>query len=349
MEASKKNTILIIAGTRPEEIKTYKLVSTLKKSLIPVLYAFTGQHQNLFDKTKYDLIYTIPNENNLNRLDSIVLNNVSNFGKLFSEYPQIKYVMVQGDTTSALSVALSAFHHGIKVIHLESGLRTYDNENPYPEEVNRRIIANIASIHLCPTKQNYDNLINENILGDKYIVGNTALDNLLEYKNKTSDENIVLITLHRRENHDIIDKWFSEINKIAKKYDRIKFILPLHPNPNIQKHKGLLINVEIINPLQHNDLLELLIKCKLVITDSGGLQEECSFLQKKCIVCRKVTERPEALGISSHLVPFPADLEKCFIEMVNKDETIKNNNNDCPFGNGYSCEIISEILKKYIN
>jgi len=346
-------SLLISYGCRPEWLKIKPLINVLNKNNFKYKTLFTGQHQDLI-RIEKNIIwdYNFNPENGENRLDSIIqacmnkLGNIVNIEK--NEYNnQIKYIMVQGDTTSALGVALSAFHHNIKVIHLEAGLRSFNNENPYPEEVNRRIISQIASIHLCPTKENYENLINEKILGDKYVVGNTALDNLLEYKDKINYKDIVLVTLHRRENHDIINKWFIEINKLAEKYDNILFILPLHPNPNVQKYKDLLMNVEIVKPLDHKELLNILVKCKLVITDSGGLQEECSFLQKKCLVCRKVTERPEALETSSRLIISPENLEKWFDYIIDGHYEILHNN--CPFGDGYASEKIYKILEKYYN
>ena len=334
--------ILIVAGTRPEELKTFGLVQALEKNSIPVLYAFTGQHKNIVNRRKYDFLYNIKDDKELNRLDSIVSKSIINFGRFFHKHPYITYVLVQGDTTSALAVALSAFHHGIKVIHLEAGLRTYDKENPYPEEVNRRIISQIADIHLCPTEESKMNLENERILGDKYVVGNTVLDNLLPYKEKCEYTNKVLVTMHRRENHHWLDQWFIAIDLLAKYYSEYEFILPLHPNPNVQKHKDFLEYVKVIEPLPYDEMLELLIKTRLVITDSGGIQEECSFLNKKCLTCRKVTERPEAIGQSTFMVAKPKELIEIFMKHIDNYEI----NYNCPFGDGHSAEKIMKILKE---
>jgi UDP-N-acetylglucosamine 2-epimerase (non-hydrolysing) len=212
--------------------------------------------------------------------------------------------MVQGDTTTAMAVALSAFHHGIKVIHLEAGLRTYNKQNPYPEETNRRIISQIADIHLCPTNQALKNLTDEMTVGDMYVVGNTVIDNLLQYKDKCKYTNKILVTLHRRENHYLMKEWFIELEKLATMYPEYSFILPMHPNPSVQKWKYLLNNVVVIDPLPYEQMLELLIQARLVITDSGGLQEEACFFNKKCLTCRVVTERPEAIGLSTFMVQF---------------------------------------------
>jgi len=331
--------ILIIYGTRPEYIKIKPLISKFESNNIPFKTLFTGQHKDIVEiNSDYKLL--IEEKDNENRLDLIIkgcLNIPNNF------LDDVKYVLVQGDTTSVVGLSLTALHRKIKVIHLEAGLRTYDNNNPFPEENNRRIVSSIASIHLCPTILNAKNLKEEKILGDIYVVGNTGLDNLKNYKKYCEYQNKVLVTLHRRENHTKIDKWFKTINNIAKKYNDFEFILPLHPNPNVKKFEHILTNVQVVNPLNHNELVDILIKTKLVITDSGGIQEECSFFNKKCLVCREVTERPESLGLTSFLVKDFTELEKIF------DEHIENYVCDyiSPFGDGDSSNKIVKILEKY--
>ncbi len=181
-------------------------------------------------------------------------------------------------------------------------------------------------------------------MGKNYLVGNTGLDNLLKYKKDCSYGNDILVTLHRRENHEKIEDWFYYINYLSQKYSNYNFILPIHPNPNIQKHKGILTNVNIINPLNHDDLIKLLIKCSLVITDSGGLQEECSFFNKKCLVCRETTERPESISMTTFLVKEPELLVDMFDYHIKNVEV----NFECPFGDGYASEKISKILKNIL-
>jgi UDP-N-acetylglucosamine 2-epimerase len=232
----------------------------------------------------------------------------------------------------------------VKVIHLEAGLRTYDNNNPYPEEANRRMISAIADIHLCPTEHAKLNLISENITKNVFVVGNTVIDNLLPYKNKCEYTNKILVTMHRRENHHWIDKWFKKINELAEEYPQYEFTLPIHPNPMVQEYKHLLTKVNVINPLPYEEMLKLLVKTRLVITDSGGLQEECSFFNKKCLTCRIVTERPEAIGQSTFMVESPSVLKKIF------DEHVDNYEIDyiSPFGDGKSVKKIMNILKDFI-
>lgn len=328
--------ILITYGTRPEWIKVKPIIDELKRRGIEHYTLFTGQHEDIAPKGMLNLKMNM--EISENRLDNIVANVVGRFNLVC--FLDITHVLVQGDTTSAMAIALSAFHHKKSVIHLEAGLRTYDKENPYPEELNRRIISEIADIHFTPTIDSMINLRGENINNNVHVVGNTALDNLVEWKEKCVYLHSVLITLHRRENHEIMDKWFIEIEKLAREYKYLHFILPIHPNPNVLKHRPILENVTVIVPQQHDQLLELLVKTRLVITDSGGLQEECSFLNKKCLVCRKETERPETLGLSSFLVKTPNTLRQIFEEHIN-DYVI---NIKSPYGDGKSAKKIVDLL-----
>lgn len=337
--------ILLCYGTRPEWIKIKPLIEEFKKNDFSYKILFSGQQEDI---GQFDYDWRINIANRENRLDSIVHDSMNVLTNLDNN---ITHVLVQGDTTSALAIALSAFHHGFKVIHLEAGLRTYDKENPYPEEINRRIISQIADIHFCPTEQNAQNLYNEHITSKHiYVVGNTAIDNLVSWKKNVdiySNSNLVLITLHRRENHHWMDEWFIEINKIAKKYNYLTFIFPVHPNPNVQKHKTLIdaSNIMLVEPYNHNDFLNVMVNSRLVITDSGGIQEECSFFNIRCLVCRKVTERPEALGLSSVLVKSPSELSVIFDKYVNDYQF----QYECPFGNGHSAEKIVNILKNILN
>lgn len=327
--------ILISYGTRPEWIKIKPLISEMKKRDIKFKTLFTGQHKDLVENLA-DFNLTML-DNSTNRLDNII-NNCTNLPDEW--FNGINYVLVQGDTSTALGLALAAFHRQIKIIHLEAGLRTYDYSNPYPEEMNRQIISRMSDINLCPTTYNLNNLKNEKVMGKSYVVGNTGLDNLLEYKDEVTYEDIVLITLHRRENHNKIELWFNELNKLAVQYPKIKFILPIHPNPNVIKYKNLLANIEVCEPLKHAELLKLLIKCKLVITDSGGLQEECSFLNKKCLVCRETTERPESIGLTTFMVKSPIELINLFSEHIyNYNVEVES-----PFGDGKSSEKICNVL-----
>lgn len=337
--------LLIAYGTRPEWLKVKPIIEVLTKKKLQFRTVFTGQHKDLVT-IKADHNIEMPKDVvGVNRLDNVLSTCIRNISSIIN-LSIIKYthVMVQGDTSSALGIALAAYNNNVKVIHLEAGLRTYDRENPFPEEANRQLISKISTIHFCPTISNQNNLNNEWVIGDKYVVGNTALDNLIDYTHECEYENKILVTLHRRENHDTIDKWFMAIDKLAETYNDHKFILPLHPNPNVQKYKHILKFVEVTDSLNHGDLLDILVKCKFVITDSGGIQEEASFFRKKTIVCRKITERPEALGHTSILCDDPDELLKIVDEEFINSYDIMDNH-DCPFGDGKSAKKIVKILQ----
>ena len=332
--------ILIAYGTRPEWIKIKPLINHFKKEKISFKVLFTGQHKDIAlgnPDYNYEMV-----EMSTNRLDSILKNCLSIPNEYFEK---ITHILVQGDTTTALGLSIYAFHRKIKIIHLEAGLRTYDFDNPYPEEANRQMISRLSEINLCPTILNKQNLLNEGISDKKtYVVGNTVLDNLIDYKSGCEYTNKVLITLHRRENHNKIEDWFRAINELSKNHRDIEFIMPMHPNPNVIKYKHILTNINVVSPLSHEELLNLLVKTKLVITDSGGLQEECSFFNKKCLVCRETTERPESIGTTTFLVQNPTSLIDTFNNHIKNYEV----NSTSPFGDGYSSEKITNILKEIL-
>lgn len=325
--------ILIAYGTRPEFIKIKPIIDKIKGK-IKFKTVFTGQHKDII-KSTYKPDFELEIKDGINRLDSVLQSGMNQ-----DIFDNITHVLVQGDTTSVLSLTLASYHRKIKIIHLEAGLRTYDFENPYPEEGNRQLVSRIADIHLCPTELNKQNLIDEKTRGDIFVVGNTVLDNLVDYRDKCTYSNKVLITLHRRENHDIIDQFFNILSDIATNNTNLEFIIPLHPNPMVQKHKHLLKNITIIDPLPHNELVDLLTQCKFVISDSGGLQEECSFLNKKVIVCRKITERPESIDTHSFMCIKPEDLYD-LVDQINNNFIV---NEPCPYGDGKSVDKIFNII-----
>lgn len=330
----KNKPILLCFGTRPEWLKIKPLVKLMAKNEYKLL--FTGQHPDLLKDINVD--YKIKISKNSNRLDSII----SDCMIQFPTNNDFDRVLVQGDTGSAFGCALAAFNRKLKIYYLEAGLRSRDLEHPYPEEGYRQMIARISDVNFAPTSISAKNLFEEKTNGYTFIVGNSVLDNLLEYKDKCEYTNKVLITLHRRENHHWIDQWFNKINKLAQSNPDLEFILPIHPNPNVLKHKHLLNNIKVVEPLSHSKLLDILVKCKLVISDSGGLQEEGAFLNKKVIVCRETTERPEAI-YTGHLFlcKTPNNLEEIFGE-INKNPYI---NVECPYGRGNTSNLVYNILR----
>lgn len=324
--------ILLCFGTRPEWLKIKPLLKVLDNYQL----LFTGQHTDLLKYTETDYKIHIHTSHPDKRLDQIV-------SDCLLQFPDGDFdtVLVQGDTASAFACALAAFHRKKKIYYLEAGLRSYNLEHPYPEEAYRQMISRLSDVNLCPTSLSKDHLLHELTRGECHVVGNTVLDNLLPYKQKCEYTNKILVTLHRRENHELMSKWFKEVNQLAKDNPSLEFILPLHPNPNVSSHKHLLSHINVVDPLPHEMLLDILAKCKLVISDSGGLQEEGCFLNKKVIVCRQTTERPEGKP-SGHLVicRTPDKLSRIF-------ESLKHNykvDSECPYGDGKSSEKIAKII-----
>ena len=324
----------IAFGTRPEWLKIKPVCVELDRRKIPFRIIFTGQHESLLDGVDFDKrIYIHDNEKN--RLNKIVTSLISEESAL----KDLKYLMVQGDTTSAFAMALSAFHKGIPVIHLEAGLRTNDIKQPFPEESNRQMISCIASLHLCPTEDSRKNLIkeNRNLQSSIVVTGNTVLDNIRDVV--TSQDKKVLITMHRRENHANLKNWFEQIDLLASKYSEYDFILPIHPNPNVLKYKNIFNSVKVVDPMSHEDLIKYLASCERVITDSGGLQEEAAFLRKPCMVCRQDTERREGLGNFSLLCTNHNSVDIVFQKLLHLEMS-----GDCPYGNGYAAiEVVNAI------
>jgi len=328
------SSVLICFGTRPEWIKVKPVAERLKN----VKLLFTGQHPDLLNDIKTD--YRINIGNSTNRLDQIISDCLMQFPD-----DEFEYVLVHGDTVSALACALAAYARGIKIGHIEAGLRSYNLNAPYPEEGYRQMISRIASINFAPTKLSASYLEEEKVAGKIYVVGNSVLDSIKSMQSKTSYSNKVLVTLHRWENHKLMGQWFTALEIIANKHPELEFYIPLHHNPNVQKHKSIFKKVNIIPALSHDKLIELMAESKFIITDSGGLQEEGTFLDKKVIVCRDVTERPE--GITSghlHLCLSPSKLE-ALLEEINSNYIINvSKTKGCVYGDGDTADKIHKIL-----
>lgn len=335
-----RKKILLCFGTRPEYLKLNPLIQLLNKDQYDILY--TGQQINLFQNL--NATYSLNIESSHNRLNDIV-------SSCLKYFPDIDFdsIIIQGDTASAFACALSAFHLQKKIIYIESGLRTNNLFHPFPEEGYRQMISRIADIHFCPTELSKQNLLKENIAENRiYIVGNTSLDNIVAYKDKCYYGDKILITLHRRENLPILKDWISKINQCVEQGCGInEYIWPLHPNPEIQKLKNLIHpKIQIVNPLDHEEMINLMVECKFIITDSGGVQEEGCFFNKKIIVCRKNTERPEGIE-TGHLFicEDPTKLLDLF-RQTDRSPWIKPYQNYCPYGDGHASKKILEILNK---
>ena len=330
---------LFCYGTRPEMIKMFPLIETFHKNNIPYKTLFSGQHKDLFKQFKKYLptpdfiMETMEKKQSLNKLSSKIFAQIDNI-----DLTGITHVMVQGDTTTAYILAMAAFNKKLKIVHLEAGLRTYNKYNPFPEEMNRKLISSIADIHLCPTEIAVNNLKKEGITKNVYLVGNTIVDafKLISNEKKELEQPILLVTLHRRENRDKMHILWDQLNFIAKS-KRIIYIV--HPSLN-EAHTYLDENITRLNGVCYEDMIELIKQSEGIITDSGGLQEEAVCAGKKVLVCRDTTERPETIESGWGKLVGTKILENIefLYEKKTKDNRLKN-----PYGKNV-CEKIVNVL-----
>jgi len=241
-------------------------------------------------------------------------------------------------------LAQMAFYNEIKVAHVEAGLRTFDLENPYPEELNRTLITQIAYLNFAPTKQAYDNLINSGAK-NVHLVGNTIVDAVNYFKaslglheDKSSK---VLVTLHRRENHTIMGQLFEELQVVAENNPELEFIFPIHPNPKVKKHKSIFKakNIQVIPPIGYPEMLKLISQALFIISDSGGIQEEATCFNKKVVVVRKKTERPETIEIGLGQLT-GKNIQNCIKWAKIPPAPITSS----PYGDGHTAQRIANIL-----
>jgi UDP-N-acetylglucosamine 2-epimerase (non-hydrolysing) len=372
--------VLLVFGTRPEAIKMAPLVKAFQEQnkLFKTKICVTGQHREMLDQVldlfeinaDFDLDIMRPNQD----LYDITGNILQGMKGVFSIYrPDI--VFVHGDTTTTFAVSLAAFYEKIEVAHIEAGLRTNNIYSPWPEEANRKLTSQLTTYHFTPTKQSQDNLLSENIAPDKIIVtGNTVIDALLLMQNKlqinvTFREQVkksilekgfdpeasefVLVTGHRRENFGQgIVNICSALKKIALDRPNINIVYPVHLNPNVFKPVNDLLgdvkNVYLIEPLQYEAFIYLMSLSKLIITDSGGVQEEAPSLGKPVLVMRDTTERPEA--VSAGTVKLVGTNTQGIVSATNElldnplvyESMAKAHN---PYGDGKACERIISFMK----
>lgn len=338
--------LAIVFGTRPEWNKLRPIVRELKRRHLIHKLIYVNQHHDLIDQTikqyecmRVDLRAPRKDEPRLNYLFSAVIDGVSDL--LLKLRPEC--VMVQGDTTTAAASAVAAFNNYIPVAHVEAGLRTWSKQYPFPEEANRRIITSVATYHYAPTHTDSQN-IHWSDGEETLVTGNTSIDELVHAATKSiTIKDHVIVTLHRRENIPFLPFWLLELEECAKKYPKTKFWFFKHPNTDLSDYLPRIKHVYIRDPVPHSTMIEYLSSCKYVITDSGGLQEESSFFQKHCIVCRQFTERHDGIGRFSFLCKSP-DLLKWHVDLLEsaKDLIV---NAPCPYGDGYASQTIVDHLE----
>jgi UDP-N-acetylglucosamine 2-epimerase (non-hydrolysing) len=369
-----KCRVIAVLGTRPEAIKLALVIHELRRRSdeFETAVVHTGQHRTMLDsalklfkiKPDFDLDVMRPNQT-LSSLTGRVLDTVENACSRF----QPNIVLVQGDTTTAFASALAAYYSKIAVGHIEAGLRSGDIYNPFPEEVNRRLVSEMTEIHFAPTALSRDNLLAEGVPDSKIVVtGNTVVDTLRALSNlphswegtpladiPQDNSRLVLVTSHRRESWGTDqENMCLALKDLVNKHKDIRVIYPVHMNPNVRSTvNGLLQGadrIHLVEPLGYLDFVSLLQRCFLVLTDSGGIQEEAPTFHKPVLVLRKVTERPEAsqfglakiIGMSREGIVNEAnrllDDREAYADMSEGGN---------PYGDGHSSERIVEAVARW--
>jgi len=360
--------IMSVFGTRPEAIKMAPVVKELEKhSEIESIVCVTAQHREMLDSVlntfhihpQYDLNIMKQGQN----LESITISVLEKLRSILQkEKPDV--VLVHGDTTTTFVTALACFYLQIPVGHIEAGLRTYHLYSPYPEEFNRQAVGIIAKYHFAPTKRSLQNLLNEKKdIHHIYVTGNTAIDALkttvrndyqhpeLEWANGSR---MIMLTAHRRENLGFpMQHMFKAIKKIVDEYDDVKVIYPIHMNPTIRKLANDILGscdrIHIIEPLEVLDFHNFLARSYMILTDSGGIQEEAPSLGKPVLVMRDTTERPE--GIEAGTLKLVGTNEETIYNafqmlLTNENEYKKMAHASNPYGDGLASQRIVDILLK---
>jgi UDP-N-acetylglucosamine 2-epimerase (non-hydrolysing) len=363
--------ILVCFGTRPEAIKMAPLVNVLKNSSLSFEVCVTAQHREMLDQVldffeirpNYDLDLMLPNQS-LNGLSSRILSAFD----VVLERSKPSLVLVHGDTTTSAICALAAFHRGIKVGHIEAGLRTYNKMAPFPEEINRQLTGRIADFHFAPTQWAQQNLLSEKIdIKFTIVTGNTVIDALLWGINKLNQgfvnstildfrtkidikKKTILVTGHRRENFgDSFINICEALSEIATNPD-VQIIYPVHLNPSVQKPVYKILgeksNVLLVPPVDYPTFIWLMNQASLIITDSGGVQEEAPALHKPVLVMREVSERPE--GIEAGLAELVGTNKELIINRANHYLNLPDNQTNTTVANPYGDGSASNKIVNYI-
>ncbi len=360
-------TVMLVFGTRPEAIKMCPLVNELKtREGIKSLVCVTGQHRQMLDQVlkAFDVVpdYDLSIMKEKQNLFDITTNILTGIQKVLDEAkPDV--VLVHGDTSTTFATALACFYKQIAVGHVEAGLRTYNIWSPYPEEFNRQAVGIIAKYNFSPTELSKQNLIKEGKNPDSvYVTGNTAIDALKttvkeEYVHPelewAKDSRLIMITAHRRENlGEPMHNMFRAIRRVMEEHPDVKAIYPIHMNPVVRKaadeELGGLDRVHIIEPLEVFDFHNFLARSYMILTDSGGIQEEAPSLGKPVLVMRDTTERPE--GIKAGTLKLVGTDEQVIYEnfkLLLENEKAYNDMAQAsnPYGDGFACKRIADILE----
>ncbi len=360
-------TVMLVFGTRPEAIKMCPLVNELKtRESIRTIVCVTGQHREMLDQvlSAFEIIpdYDLSIMKEKQTLFDITTNILERI-KMVLEEVEPNVVLVHGDTSTTFVTALACFYLQIPVGHVEAGLRTYDIYSPYPEEFNRQAVGIISKYNFAPTELSKNNLLKEGKRGESiFVTGNTAIDALKttvreDYTHPqliwAMDSKLIIITAHRRENlGKPMQSMFRAIRRIMEEYSEVKAIYPIHMNPTVralaEQELGGCDRIHIIEPLEVLDFHNFLARSYLILTDSGGIQEEAPSLGKPVLVMRDTTERPEGIAAGTlKLVGTDEEIiYKNFKELLDNKETYNRmafaSN---PYGDGFACKRIADVLE----
>lgn len=327
-------------------------------ALFDVTFCVTAQHRQMLDQV-LELFGLAPDvdldlmqaDQSLNSLSSRIFDRMDRV--LSDQKPD--WLLVQGDTTTALGCALAAFHRRIPVGHVEAGLRTGDLDAPFPEEMNRRVVDLFSAAAFAPTSRAADALAREGVSAERiHLTGNTVVDALLQIaarEGEVAEENLVLITAHRRESFgEPLERIVRAVARLARAFPQTRFVHVVHPNPNVlpvvRRNEGI-GNVELVDPLDYRELVRLMRRCRFVLTDSGGIQEEAPTFRKPVLVLREKTERPEGIDAGVALL-VGTDEEKIFAEASRllTDEAARQRmaRSTSPYGDGHASNRIADAL-----
>ncbi|EHK9427897.1 UDP-N-acetylglucosamine 2-epimerase (non-hydrolyzing) [Enterococcus faecalis] len=365
--------VMTIFGTRPEAIKMLPIVKAVRDNPVKFkdIVVITGQHREMLDQVleifevspDYDLDIMMPSQT----LTEITVNILSELSKIITiEKPDI--ILVHGDTTTTFSASIAAFYNKVPIGHVEAGLRTWNKYSPYPEEMNRQLTDVLSDLYFAPTEKSRENLLMENHKKENiFVTGNTVID-ALKYsivanfthpvlKKIDLGNRIILLTMHRRENQGSpMENVFKAIVSIVERNSNVEVIFPVHLSPNVrelaEEYLAGVPRIHLTDPLDMFDFHNIIAKSELILSDSGGIQEEAPALNRPVLVLRKETERPE--GVESGALKLVGTDTQELIDatealLKNKDEYRKMEQAENPYGDGFSSERILKIIEEYIH
>lgn len=366
----KKIKIMSVFGTRPEAIKMAPLVKELaKRECFESLCCLTGQHREMLDSVmqifKLDADFDLNIMQKQQSLSSITTRALLGMEQVLQE-AKPDLILVHGDTSTTFAGALAAFYHKIPVGHVEAGLRTYDKYSPFPEEMNRTLVGDIAALHFSPTTANAENLHKEAVRGEIFITGNTVIDAMKttvrkDYRFSTQELNtldfenrrVIVLTCHRRENygqpmHDIL----RAVRELVLSHEDVEVVYPVHLSPVVREcareELGGVERVHLIDPVDVEEMHNLMARCCFVMTDSGGLQEEAPAMGKPVLVLRRETERPEAVAAGTVKLAGVAyaDVLRLGAELLEQPEVYERMAHAVnPYGDGEACSRIADAIE----